>query len=260
MVLRARIGNRGQEMTKIFLSTLAAIGLLSSSAMAADVAVPYKAAPAPVACAAQQFQGGYIGIQGGGVYHSAKRTDQDAFLNTEATYTTDNWGGMIGGTLGYNWARCNTLWGIEVDGSWANVRKTITFDPVGGPAGSETLRTGLDALVTARFRTGIVADNMLFYVTGGFAAARVQTQWEDLNGGATPLDIALIQEWRWGWTAGIGTEWALLPNLTLKSEVLYVGLADRELSHTFPAFGRATFTHSDSMWVTRVGLNYRWGQ
>jgi outer membrane immunogenic protein len=117
----------------------------------------------------------------------------------------------------------------------------------------------MDSFFTARVRSGMAWDNMLFYFTGGFAAARFRTTYEDFNGGATPFDSVEFKEWRWGWVAGFGTEWAWTPNLTIKSEVLYANFADRERGFNFVAFGPAQFTHNDAVWVSRVGLNYRFG-
>jgi outer membrane immunogenic protein len=233
--------------------------LAGTYAGAADL--PVKAAPAPCncSCEATQFGGFYIGVSGGAAKHVANRTDLDAFLNTEASYNTEKWGGVVGGTLGYNWAKCHTVWGFEVDGSWVSVKKTLTFDPSGGLAGQESLQSRLDAFGTARVRAGIAADNMLFYLTGGIAAARFRTTWEDLNGGTTPFDTVEIKETRWGWVAGAGAEWAWSSNVTIKSEVLYANFDDRSKSHTFVGFGPAAFTHNDAVWVTRIGLNYRWG-
>jgi outer membrane immunogenic protein len=244
-------------MKKLLLVTTAMVGFGATYVSAADM--PVKVAPAPCNCTcdAAQFGGWYVGISGGGAKHIANRTDQDAFLNTEATIVTEKWGGIIGLTAGYNFVKCHTMWGVEIDASWANADRTITLDPNGGVAASETLRNRFDAIATARLRAGMAMDNLLLYVTGGLAVARFQTTYTDFNGGATPLDTFTFNETRWGWVAGVGTEWAWSPNLTLKSEVLYANFTDREHTNIFPAFGPATFNHSDAVWITRIGLNYR---
>lgn len=242
---------------KTHLLATAIFALAGTYAGAADL--PVKAAPAPCNCTcdAAQFGGWYIGISGGAAKHIANRTDQNAFLIDNAGFTTEKWGGIVGGTLGWNIARCRTVWGIEIDGSWASVSKTLTLDP--GTADPEQIRNRMDAFLTARLRTGVALDNMLLYVTGGLAAARFRTTWEDFNAGATPLDTVTFSEWRLGWVAGFGVEWTWVSNWTFKSEVLYANFADRERTHTFPAFGAATFTHSDEVWIARVGLNYKFG-
>jgi outer membrane immunogenic protein len=241
---------------------LSAVAILSFGSFASAADLPAKtAAPAVMrpACAAAQFQGLYIGISGGGVKHIASRTDQDAFLNSETSLNLDKWGGIIGGTLGYNFARCNTLWGVEIDGSWTSVSNSLTFDPNVVVAAQESLSTKMQGFGTARFRGGVVVDDVYFYGTGGFAVARFRTTFTDLNGGATPFDNLEQSQTRWGWTAGVGAEWAFARNWTLKSEVLYANFTDRSYTLNFPAFGPASFTDSDQVWVSRIGLNYRFG-
>src|SRR6476646_5740862 len=90
-------------------------GIAAAADMPAKSAAPVVTRPA---CGAAQFQGFYAGISGGGVKHIASRTDNDEFLVDAASYNLDKWGGIVGGTLGYNFARCNTVWGVEIEGSW----------------------------------------------------------------------------------------------------------------------------------------------
>jgi outer membrane immunogenic protein len=223
----------------------------AGSAMAADM--PTKSPMARPACAAAWWQGGYIGVNGGGVNYTANRTDQDEALIDVATYVQKKWGGLVGGQVGYNWTNCNTVWGIELDGSWSNTKVTTLLQP---EQNDDNMRitSRLNALVTGRVRAGAALDNLLLYVTGGVAAARINTTWVDGD------DVAEIKEWRWGWVAGFGTEWAFTDRISLRSEVLYVDFVDRQ--HRVPFFSPdsfANFTHSDSAWIARVGLNVKFG-
>lgn len=227
---------------------------------AADAADIPRKAVAPVArpvCAAAQFQGVYVGISGGAVYHEAHRLDSDALLTHHSGWTLSKFGGIAGAQAGYNWTTCNTVWGIEVDGSWVGVKNTFHENPQDEV--DNFITTKVNALFTARLRTGVVLDSLLLYVTGGVAGARILTTWADIDGDGS----AEFKEWRWGWTAGFGTEWAWTPNLSLKSEVLFVAFADRDRTAIIgpPISSPDTFSfrHQDSLWVARVGLNYRWG-
>jgi hypothetical protein len=56
--------------------------------------------------------------------------------------------------------------------------------------------------------------------------------------------------------AGFGTEWAWSDRVSLRAETLYIDFVDRE--HNVPAL-LANFTHGDSMWLTRVGVNVKFG-
>jgi outer membrane immunogenic protein len=245
-------------MKKLLLATTAIATLAAGApAMAADMAVK-AARPLPPPCAAAQFAGGYIGINGGGVNWTANRTDLDGAVNSDLTLVQKRWGGTVGGQIGYNWTTCNTVWGIELDGNWIGAKVNTRLFP-NTHLGEIGVESKLDALVTGRLRTGIVMDNLLLYVTGGIAAAHTKTRW--FHDDAPVFRSVEFSEWRWGWVAGFGTEWAWSPNVSIKSEVLYVDVADRNQQAQFftPPATPSAFTHSDSLWVSRIGLNVRFG-
>ena len=240
-------------MKKLALHVAAISALTLGAANAADLPVKAPRAVGPAfVCAASQFGGAHVGIHGGSVYHQAHRGDTDGFLTDNSGWTLNKWGGHAGGQLGYDWTTCSTVWGVEVDGAWVFGTKNFLPDnPNGGGTGGITTRT--DWLATARVRSGVALDSLLIYATGGVAAARFRTTW--VNGANT----ADFRETRFGWTAGLGTEWAWSRNVSFKFETLYVGFTDRDRSATFAGPGTFNFRHSDSMWISRVGLNYRWG-
>ena len=69
---------------------------------------------------------------------------------------------------------------------------------------------------------------------------------------------------RWGSTMGFGTEWQFAPDWSFKSEVLYARFETAERTHTCVVLcgGVPTpfrFEHDSSAWVTRIGVNYRFG-
>ncbi|MBX9775638.1 MAG: outer membrane beta-barrel protein [Xanthobacteraceae bacterium] len=242
-------------MKKIALQIAALSLALAGSASAADLRAPVKG---PVAvgpafnCAAGQFGGWHVGIQGGSVYHQANREDTDGLLTDNAGWTMNKWGGHVGGQVGYDFTTCSTVWGVEVDGAWVFGTKNFLPDNPGTAGTTDGINTRMNWLATARVRSGVALDNLLIYATGGVAAARFRTTWVD------GTDIADIKETRWGWVAGIGTEWAWSRNVSFKFETLYVGFTDRDHRSVLPG-GTFTFVHSDSAWISRVGLNYRWG-
>ena len=241
-------------MNRLLVATLSIGALTLGAANAADIPAKAPRAVGPAfVCAAQKFQGVNIGIHGGSVYHDARRQDTDGFLTDNAGWTMSDWGYHAGGQLGWNWATCSTIWGFEVDGSWVGGTKNFLPDnPNGGAAPGDGIHTRVDALFTARLRSGVALDNLLLYATGGFAGARFRTSWVDAP------DTAEFRNWRWGWTAGVGTEWSWTGNWSIKAETLYVGFMDKDHDATF---GAATFrfVHSDAIWVSRIGLNYRFG-
>src|ERR1700737_4902126 len=110
--LQAQMG-RGLDTVSVIKRTALAITIvfvITGSAAAADY--PVRGA-VRVGCPAAAFDGAYIGANGGGVWWSTNRTDQDAVVGEVTTYNQKTAGGIVGGQLGYNWARCNTLLGVE---------------------------------------------------------------------------------------------------------------------------------------------------
>jgi outer membrane immunogenic protein len=253
-------------MQKLLIATLSISALTIATANAADLAVRPRAVAAAPACAAHQFRGGYIGINGGAVNYEADRADRDGNfdLGNADTVVSKKWGGMVGGQIGYNWTTCNTLWGIEVDGDWASAKATHQWFPnVAG--NNSSVESRFDGIVTARARTGVVLDSLALYLTGGVAAVHTRTTWNTVFSApfAALTQTAEVRDWRLGWVAGFGTEWAWSDRVSVRSEVLYVGVADREdtltVARTVGASFPGGFTRSDSMWITRIGLNYRFG-
>jgi outer membrane immunogenic protein len=235
---------------------VAITAVMASSAMAADL--PVKAAAPVRGCAAAAFDGGYVGVNGGGVWWSTNRTDQDALLGEVTSYNQKGAGGVVGGQIGYNWTRCNTLIGLEADGDWTSASITTRLLP-NTPGIDVHIKSEFDALVTQRVRAGLVLDDVLLYVTAGAAEGHFRTEWT--NNTFAPPPVVLLQanlsEWAWGVVAGFGAEWALGNHLSVRSEVLYADFIDRQHSVVVPGFGPANFTHGDNMWVARLGLNWQ---
>src|SRR5215467_7264489 len=100
---------RGTAMKKLVLATTM-VALAAGSAAAADMGVNV---PVRQNCPAAWFDGGYIGVNGGAVQWTANRTDQDGVIIDTTTIVQKKAGGVAGGQIGYNWTRCNTLFGVE---------------------------------------------------------------------------------------------------------------------------------------------------
>jgi outer membrane immunogenic protein len=122
---------------------------------------------------------------------------------------------------------------------------------------------------TIRARSGVVVDNLLLYVTGGFAFAKFDRTasgafFAGKNGCESFCAEAFEQSrTRWGWTAGVGAEWALWSNWSIKSEFLYARFQRDEQTVFCTVFCETPrnfrFESNDSLWTTRIGLNYRFG-
>ena len=61
---------------------------------------------------------------------------------------------------------------------------------------------------------------------------------------------------RLGWTAGLGAEYAISGNWSVKAEALYVSTG---LHRLVTIAGTHSTLESQSFWAARLGVNYRFG-
>jgi opacity protein-like surface antigen len=223
--------------------------LAANATSAADFPVRGAIPAAGIACPAQAFNGWYAGVSGGGTVWTADRNDQDAFTGESAGYVQKRSGPVGGGQIGYNMARCNTHVTTRLNPNLFGVDQSIT--------------SGFNGLIAGTFRTGVVLDNVMFYLSGGTAVARFNTTYFSA---AVPFTATTsINEWRWGWAAGFGADVLLSDRISLRSELLYVEFPDKEYRQQVtplagvPPLAFANFTHSDAAMVTKIGLNVQLG-
>ena len=172
---------------------------------------------------------------------------------------TNAWSRNLTSTSGLR-LRGTALFGVEADYSWASINNEVfetVFPAIGAPWFSASSK--LNGFGTLRTRTGIIVDNLLLYVTGGLAYAKFERSAAVGIPGFT-FESFENSKTRWGWTLGIGTEWAMWGNWSLKSEVLYARFEKDETTFFSPNFGTTfRFDRQDEIWVSRIGLNYRFG-
>ncbi|HZE55742.1 MAG TPA: outer membrane protein [Bradyrhizobium sp.] len=229
----------------IILVAITALVLAPTAVSAADLAVK---APPPVAI--YDWTGFYIGVSGGGSLGTSDHIDRATGLSDTSGYNVK--GGLVGGTLGYNWQLSNFVVGFEGDVSWVDEHGSMMdLGPVGDPAFTSFTRETW--MATARARFGYAVNNLLFYGTGGYAAAGVEAGIKDSNSGAL---LASTSSTRSGWTAGGGLEWGFAPNWSAKFEMLYMKFNSAAFN-TVQAEGARTVPLDDT--IARVGINYRFG-
>jgi outer membrane immunogenic protein len=257
-------------MKKFLLSTVALVAL-GASASGADLAPRYTKAPTLVD-PAYNWTGFYVGLHAGAASSDGDLTTEftdNLSFNEQFTNTFRKTGFIGGGQIGYNYQSGMSVFGFEADASSLNVKSSFSgFDPFfsgeGGPA-TATLSSSVDWLVTARARAGIAATPaLLLYVTGGLAIAGVNVSYRN---NATAPGVLLsnslsVDETRYGWTAGFGTEYALGGNWSVKAEYLRVMLGDTTVNVPVnPAVTDATgsIKVSQNIDLIRAGLNYKFG-
>jgi outer membrane immunogenic protein len=155
-------------MTKyIAFGAIAALVLGTTAGSAADLPMKAKAPPLE---AIYDWTGFYIGISGGGSLGQSTHIDRATGLGDTIGYNVK--GGLVGGTLGYNWQMGPLVVGLEGDISWVGEYGSHIDDGLAGDLAFQSF-TKETWLGTARGRLGYAVNNLLFYGTGGSAAARV---------------------------------------------------------------------------------------
>lgn len=212
------------------------------------VAVTMAAAAAPAAAQEHDWTGFYAGISG--AYSFADATIyNDYFADGSLIYASQlEFTQGFGGTrAGYNFdLPQGVLFGIETDLMFAGkgfARVETTANGV--LAGTDDLYN-ISHIWTARLRLGKPIGDMLPFITGGIAAARISTGWDSIppdtlfgrgSGAATGL------------TAGAGLEYAILERLRLHAEYRYTNLgttavAVREQDGFTSNFDKTLDTHA----------------
>ena len=215
-------------MKKFLLASVGLLALGVSAASAADIArrpVPYKA-PAYVE-PPFTWTGFYVGLNGGGAWGTS---DFSAPLSTGSF---DVSGGLIGGTVGYNWQMGPAVIGLEGDLDWADISGNV----VCAPGICETRNSWLG---TVRGRLGYAMGRFMPFVTGGLAVGDVK---HSVTGFGDTTDTKA------GWTLGGGLEAMVTGPLSVKVEYLYV-----DLGRTDSPVAGADSKFQTS--IVRAGLNY----
>jgi outer membrane immunogenic protein len=263
---------------KLLLTSVSFAALIAGPAMAADQTP--RPLPPPL-LPVWSWTGVYLGIDGGYSFGREELSLASTFTPTPGTiipfsstspFVVAPNGGFVGGQIGYNLQSGSTVFGVEVDGQWADQRDTTcSFDcqtASGLPNGFQrTVRNEVNWFATARGRLGWANDNYLLYLTGGGALAGIgetDTVFFSAPGLTVPPVVATFRTTRLGWTLGGGMEVRLAGNWTAKLEYLHIDLGNMTtdpLLYTLPgdvaprAFTTVTTSMRDE--IVRVGVNYK---
>jgi outer membrane immunogenic protein len=275
-------------MKSALFSFAAIVTFVAAPAFAADMAV--KAPPVPVP--AYSWTGWYAGGNAGGGWTRGKATyspnDPASVLffgsGNDVLGDTLKSSSAVGGLqLGYNY-QLNRSWlvGFETDFDWTGMKVSSVTQYFGGLEFSSAQQR-IDSFGTVRGRLGYLpTDNLLAYVTGGFAYGRIErtASYAAANGGnigvisggfslncASPPTTACFagssNNTAIGWTLGGGLEYALGQTWTVKAEYLHVSLDSRSLTEVAPAPNPGSTPSSlnanygqTNIDTVRVGLNY----
>jgi outer membrane immunogenic protein len=231
-------------MRKILLGTVSLLAVTALAAGSAEAQMPNLFSGPAV-----NWTGPYAGIEGGYGWGSNRQTDPTGF--NSGHYSSS--GGIVGGTLGYNWEMPNHLvLGAETDLSWANIAGQTSNAVCGGGAANYCESSLEGPFGTLRGRVGYSFGRIMPFVDGGLAYGKIHggELGTTANGSGSSM--------RAGWTVGGGVEAALTPKWSAKLEYLRVDLGS---GHTFDdsftgGGGAPENVHFDAN-VVRAGLNYR---
>ncbi len=224
-------------------------------ANAADLPVKARSmAPAP----AWSWTGFYVGVNAGFGGDETRYPFTAAAVAGDARLTSS--GGLAGGQVGYNWQWVpGWVVGVEGDIDWANIESKVSV-AANAPGVAVALSAGTEVnwFATVRGRVGYTGwfDNrMMVYGTGGVAFGNTTTR---LNAAGLGAAFAFSHDNdKSGWTAGAGVEFAFAPNLTWKTEYLYVDLG-RDNVFTGAVAGVPFSIAEDTRFhLVRAGLNYK---
>jgi outer membrane immunogenic protein len=218
--------NMGVVMKSSVLAAVIIVGA-AGSAWAADISAP-RPAPAPVVVPPPALKYNWTGFYiGGNVgYGWGRVTGSDGGF----TDSLDLSGVIAGGLVGFNWQAGMFVGGVEADYQWSD-QKVSVFDA--------TFR--ISSFATVRGRAGVAVDNVYIYGTGGYA--HFEFKGED--------SIVSVTENRGGWTVGAGIDVAVVGNLILRGEYLYLRSFEKTDTDGFKDYT------TDS--VVRGALIYKFG-
>jgi outer membrane immunogenic protein len=211
-----------------------ALALATQTALAADMPVrrpPPQAVKAPPP-ALFNWSGFYVGLHGG---YGWGRSQFDAPAAGTGTFSANGW--LFGGLAGVNYQAGQAVLGLEADINWTDLSGSA-------PCGAFTCGTETPWLGTVRGRLGYAIDRFLPYITAGGAFGKVE---------ANVPGVGSASDTRIGWTVGAGAEYAFAPNMSWKTEYLYVDLGSFDCA----ACGAPTPEVSFKSHIVRTGLNIR---
>ncbi|MBX3584207.1 MAG: porin family protein, partial [Rhizobiaceae bacterium] len=214
-----------------------------------------------VAAPQWNWSGAYIGLHGGYGFSSGDSNYNDpptgpcgpgGFISYGCAVDLDPDGAFGGVQAGYNYVFDNgVMLGIEGDYSWAS----MTDDGLGaftwfGDPSYTHVDMKIDQMATIQARLGYAMGRWLPFATLGWGWAHVERSAYNPDTLPTPTND---ERWHDGWTAGVGAEYAIDDNWSLKGEYRYFDAGDEDYS-----LGFADGTNVDlQIHTLRVGVNYR---
>ena len=240
--------------------------LVASAAGASAADLPLKAKP--IVAAGLDWSGVYLGAHAG---YGGGMTDWEV---GPADFVAR--GALAGGQVGINKQLGSVVFGLELDGSWADIGRSNSFQ-VAGPGlpiiFDSTSTSKIDSLATFAGRAGIAADRWFVFAKAGVSAAHgkhtVLNTLSTLAGGvvvATQTTSLSGSETRYAPMLGFGAEYALAGPWSILAEYNYHHFGTRNVRQTGTVSSLGVTTPAvidnrieQAIHVAKLGVNYRFG-
>jgi opacity protein-like surface antigen len=239
------------------LAAIAALACMVAAAQAADLS---RVTKAPTSVRSFDWSGFFVGAEAG--YGLGGATTGDA-----PDFDVGPKGGLIGLMAGYNHQFANRIVaGIEADAAYADFHDGSTAVHPNSFSGATTniSHFRVNAFGTVRGRVGYAFDNLLPYVTGGFAWARTRLTYAQpmtlMGAYFSDASDADASKLRAGWAIGTGIEYAVGTRWSVRAEYLYLDFGNAAYPAVgFPAFGGVPFDIGTNLTVHtfKAALAYR---
>jgi len=249
------------------LALLAQANPASADGPVGNPADPYRYTPYDPAPAFLVFNwsGFYIGGNVGWGYTNAQSTFQVDNALTAALDITDsqNYGqaaSYLTGGVQAGWQRQWNTWVFGIEAGYTATRfDTSEFAPDLLTSAADLSRSvKVSDIFTVTGRIGYAYEQWLAYAKGGWATADVSATYTQVS---TANVLNTVSSRQNGWTAGVGIDYAIHPNLFLGVEYNYLSIRTGLIPPTFTV---DTFnvlvgaTNTDTQNVV-MRLNYRFG-
>lgn len=230
------------QMARHLVRAAAAIALLTTSAVAADL--PVKAV-APVA--APLWNAFYIGVHGGWG-QGRSRLEDPRFDITFLPLYVQSRGSLAGAQIGADWQFGNIVVGGEIDAAWSSIKGSVTDPTLFTNGVTAGVSTEYKALLTGTGRIGYAYGNLLGYAKGGVAWANI-----DYRTGINTAFPVIVDHQRTGLTAGVGLEYLVIRNLSVRAEYDFVYFGSQAMQMS----GRQPVNVDHELHLVKLGLNWR---
>jgi len=261
---------RTQAVAVIALLALAAqSGLASADGPIGKPEDPYRYTPydpAPPAFLVFNWSGFYIGGNVGWGYTNAESSFQAENALTEAfdIVSSQNYeqsASYLTGGVQAGWQRQWNTWVFGIEAGYTATRfDTSEFSPPLVTPASDLFRSiKLSDIFTLTGRVGYAYEQWLAYFKGGWATADVSASYTQVSTGTV---LSTVSDRQNGWTAGVGVDYAIHPNLFLGVEYNYLSIRTGLIPPANLIVNNSNIlvgaTNTDTQNVV-LRLNYRFG-